>query len=135
VTCTQPEVAAVGEPTFPARPDRQLLTKRLSSADRAITEQSTAGFSRLVVDGRHRVRGATVVGPRAGEALAELTLAVTRGLTTSDLTAAIHPYPTYADPQWNAAIGDTLGRLGHPAARAVIGTLLVARRALAALRR
>jgi pyruvate/2-oxoglutarate dehydrogenase complex dihydrolipoamide dehydrogenase (E3) component len=135
VTCTRPEVAAVGEPTSPARPDRRLLTKRLASADRAITEQNTDGFSRLVVDHRHRVRGATLVGPRAGEALAELTLAVTRGLTTSDLTNAIHPYPTYADPQWNAAIGDARRRLTRPAARALIGALLLVRRASAVLRR
>ncbi|WP_324278584.1 alpha-hydroxy-acid oxidizing protein [Blastococcus brunescens] len=92
-------------------------------------------FSRLVVDGRHRIRDATVVGPRAGEALAEFTLAVIQGLSTSDLTSAIHPYPPYADPQWNAAIGDARGRLAHPAARVVIGGLLLARRALLATRR
>lgn len=135
VTYTQPEVASVGEPTSSVAPDRTVLTRRLRSADRAIAEQNTDGFSRLVVDGRHRVRGATVVGPRAGEALAELTLAVTRGLTTSDLTAAIHAYPTYADPQWNAAIGDARGRLARPAARLAIGALLLARRASATLRR
>lgn len=135
VTYTQPEVAAVGEPTFSAGPDRRVLTRRLRSADRAIAEQNTDGFSRLVVDGRHRVRGATLVGPRAGESLAELTLAVTRGLSTSDLTAAIHPYPTYADPQWNAAIGDARARLGRPAARVAIGALLLLRRGFLATRR
>lgn len=93
VTYTQPEVAAVGEGTWAVGPDRTLLTRRLRAADRAIAEQNTDGFSRLVVDGRHRLRGATVVGPRAGEALAELTLAVTRRLTTSDLTSSIHPIP------------------------------------------
>ena len=135
VTFTQPEVASVGEPTWAPGPDRRVVGRRLRSADRAIAEQNTDGFSRLVVDGRHRVRGATVVGPRAGEALAELTLAVTRGLSTSDLTGSIHPYPTYADPQWNAAIGDARGRLARPAARAAIGVLLLARRASAAVRR
>ncbi|WP_104523528.1 dihydrolipoyl dehydrogenase family protein [Blastococcus atacamensis] len=135
VTYTQPEVASVGEPTSDVGSGRTVLTRRLRSADRAIAEQNTDGFSRLVVDGRHRVRGATVVGPRAGEALAELTLAVTKGLTTSDLTSAIHPYPTYADPQWNAAIADARGRLTRPAARAVIGALLGARRLSAVLRR
>ena len=135
VTCTRPEVAAVGEPTWPQRPDRRLLTTRLTSADRAIAEQNTDGFTRLVVDDRHRLRGATVVGPRAGEALAELTLAVTQGLTTSHLTSAIHAYPTYADPQWNAAIGDARRRLARPVARRVIGALLLARRVSAVLRR
>ena len=135
VMYTQPEVAAVSEPTSPVGDGRRVLTRRLRSADRAIAEQNTDGFSRLVVDGRHRVRGATLVGPRAGEALAELTLAVTRGLSTSDLTGAVHPYPTYADPQWNAAIGDARARLARPAARVVIGALLLARRGLLAARR
>ncbi len=135
VTCTSPEIAAVGEPTGVEVPGRKLLTERLTAADRAIAEQSTDGFTRLVVDDRHRIRGATVVGPRAGEALAELTLAVSQGLTTRNLTGSIHPYPTYADPQWNAAIGDVRRRLTRPAARAVIGALLLARRASAGLRR
>ena len=132
MTYTQPEVAAVGEPTSSVGDDRRVLTRRLRSADRAIAEQNPGGSSRLVVDGRHRVRGATLVGPRAGESLAELTPAVTRGLSTSDLTAAIHPCPTYAEPQRNAAIGDARSPLGRPAARVVVGTLLLARRGLRA---
>jgi len=129
VTFTRPEVAAVGEPTADPGPDRSVQTQPLRKADRAIAEQSTEGFTRLVVDGRHRVRGATVVGPRAGEALAELTLAVSRGLTTSHLTGAMHPYPTYADPQWNAAIADVRSRLTGRSGMVVLTALRLARRA------
>lgn len=129
VTFTRPEVAAVGEPTADPGPDRSVQTQPLRKADRAIAEQSTDGFTRLVVDGRHRVRGATVVGPRAGEALAELTLAVSRGLTTSHLTGAMHPYPTYADPQWNAAIADFRSRLTGRSGMVVLTALRLARRA------
>jgi len=132
VTFTRPEVAAVGEPTTGPGPDREVLNQPLRTADRAIAEQSTEGFTRLVVDGRHRVRGATVVGPRAGEALTELTLAVSRGLTTSHLTGAMHPYPTYADPQWNASIADFRGRLtGRPGMLALTALRLVRRARLA----
>jgi pyruvate/2-oxoglutarate dehydrogenase complex dihydrolipoamide dehydrogenase (E3) component len=129
VTLTRPEVAAVGEPTAEPGPDRRVQTQKLKHADRAIAEQSTEGFTRLVVDGRHRLRGATVVGPRAGEALSELTLAVSRGLTTSHLTGAMHPYPTYADPQWNAAIADVRGRLTGRAGRVALTVLRLVRRA------
>ncbi len=129
VTFTQPEVAAVGEPTAGTGPDRRVHTQSLGRADRAIAEQSTDGFTRLVVDGRHRVVGATIVGPRAGEALTELTLAVSRGLTTSHVTGAMHPYPTYADPQWNAAIADVRGRLTGRAGRLVLTALRLVRRA------
>lgn len=129
VTFTRPEVAAVGEPTADAGPDRSVQTQPLRRANRAIAEQSTDGFTRLVVDRRHRVRGATVVGPRAGEALAELTLAVSRGLTTSHLTGAMHPYPTYADPQWNAAIADFRSRMGSRSGKVALTALRLARRA------
>ncbi|MGY2127022.1 dihydrolipoyl dehydrogenase family protein [Blastococcus sp. SYSU DS0617] len=128
VTFTRPEVAAVGEPTGEPGAGRRVHTQPLRRADRAIAEQSTEGFTRLVVDARHRVRGATVVGPRAGEALTELTLAVSRGLTTSHLTGAMHPYPTYADPQWNAAIADYRGRLTSRSGRIALTALRLARR-------
>jgi pyruvate/2-oxoglutarate dehydrogenase complex dihydrolipoamide dehydrogenase (E3) component len=128
VTFTRPEVAAVGEPTGEPGDGLRAHTQPLRRADRAIAEQSTEGFTRLVVDGRHRVRGATVVGPRAGEALTELTLAVSRGLTTSHLTGAMHPYPTYADPQWNAAIADFRGRLTSRSGMVALTALRLARR-------
>ena len=60
------------------------------------------------------MRGATVVGPRAGETLGELTLAVTRRLRTRHLAATTHPYPTFNDGPWNAAIADVQGRLAAP---------------------
>ncbi len=129
VTFTRPEVAAVGEATADPGPGRRVLAEPLRRADRAIAEQSTEGFTRLVVDGRHRVQGATVVGPRAGEALAELTLAVSRGLTTAHLTGAMHAYPTYADPQWNAAIADVRSRLTGGFGRVVLTALRLTRRA------
>jgi len=81
-----------------------------------------------VLDRRGRVIGATVVGPRAGETLAELTLAITRGLRARDLAAIMHPYPTFGDGPWNAAITDVRSRLNAGAAR-------IAVRALAAVRR
>ncbi|RBY93968.1 oxidoreductase [Blastococcus sp. TBT05-19] len=135
VTYTSPEIAAVGEPTGALADDRRLVERPLRSADRSVTDQDDAGFSRLVVDSGHRVRGANVVGPRAGEALAELVLAVSQGLTTGDLAGAMHAYPTFADPQWNAAIRDVRRRLAGPAARRVLTVLALTRRAVLAVRR
>ncbi|MCZ2813461.1 FAD-dependent oxidoreductase [Modestobacter sp. VKM Ac-2979] len=124
VTFTQPEVAAVGAPTGTAeQAGLRVLEQGHQHSDRAITDRRTDGVTRLAVDARHRVRGATVVGPRAGETLAELTLAVTQGLTTSDLTASTHPYPTHADPVWQAAISDYRSRLAAPVPRRAIAAL------------
>ncbi|MEO6414043.1 MAG: FAD-dependent oxidoreductase [Pedococcus sp.] len=113
VTFTHPEIAAVGVGT--ERPPQGLNVLHWSDkhVDRAIAEGSTDGFTRIVTDQRGRILGATVVGPRAGETLAELTLAVNQGLKTRDLAGSTHPYPTYGDGPWNATIADVQQRLGR----------------------
>ena len=131
VTFTDPEVAAVGASTSAPGPadGSTVVTRRHDHVDRAVAEADRAGFARLALDARGRVVGATVVGPRAGETLAELTLAVRLGLRTRDLASTIHAYPTYADGPWNAAIDDVRERLGRgPIARAT-SVLLRLRRA------
>lgn len=112
VTYTAPEVAAVGLPA--GAPGTTTRTRRHDEVDRAVVEGRTAGFSRLVLDRRGRVVGATVVGPRAGEVLAELALAIRHGLRARDLAGVMHAYPTWADGPWNAAIADVRERLAAP---------------------
>lgn len=134
VTFTQPEVAAVGLGHDHARTHPGLTVRTLEHADvdRAIAEQHTAGYSRLVLDAKHRVVGASIVGPRAGESLAELVLATRHGLRTRDLAAASHAYPTYADGVWKAAIADVQQQLTQPTLQAVSRTLVALRRRLTA---
>ena len=104
------------------------VTRDSDHVDRAVVDDRTDGFTRLTLGRRSRIEGATVVGPRAGETLAELTLAVRKGLSTTDLAGTIHPYPTYGDGPWNAAIADVRGRLASPFARRVTAALRWARR-------
>ena len=116
VTFTDPEVAAVGVPTNDApSPDRvTTVTRSHTLVDRAVTEGEVGGFARLALDRKGRIVGGTLVGPRAGETLPVLTVAVRMGLRTRDLASAIHAYPTYADGPWNAAIDDVRRRLQQP---------------------
>jgi pyruvate/2-oxoglutarate dehydrogenase complex dihydrolipoamide dehydrogenase (E3) component len=127
VTFTDPEVAAVGLGTDRVPPGLRTVDWSHSHVDRAVAEGAFGGFVRLVVDKRGHVLGATVVGPRAGETLGELTLAITRGLTTRDLAGITHAYPTYNDGPWNAAISDVQGQLERPATRRALGALARAR--------
>ncbi|MEJ7647442.1 MAG: FAD-dependent oxidoreductase [Nakamurella sp.] len=124
VTFTRPEVAAVGVPTAGAR----TVQVRHDELDRAVTEGEVAGFSRLAVGRRGRIIGATVVGPRAGETIGELALAVGQQLTTGDLAGVTHPYPTWSDGAWNAAVADYRSRLGTPVASRLTGLLMRLRR-------
>ncbi len=127
VTFTDPEVAAVGLETDRPASGLRTIDWSHSHVDRAVAEGALGGFARLVVDKRGHVLGATVVGPRAGETLGELTLAITRGLTTRDLAGVTHAYPTYNDGPWNAAISDVQDQLERPATQRVLGTLARAR--------
>jgi pyruvate/2-oxoglutarate dehydrogenase complex dihydrolipoamide dehydrogenase (E3) component len=126
VTYTSPEIAAItgGE-------SGQRATSRTvwhSHLDRAITEDRTEGFTDLLVGRGGRVVGGTIVGPRAGESLAELSLAVHKKLTTSDIAGATHAYPTYSDGVWNAAVLDVRERLQSPLTRTAIKGLAMIRR-------
>lgn len=122
VVYTDPEVAAVGRPTWshdPAAPART-ITRHHDHVDRAIAEGRTEGFSRLALTRTgSRIVGATIVGPRAGESIAEMTVAVRARMRVTDLAATIHAYPTYADGPWNAAVDEVRRRLAHPRVQAV----------------
>ena len=136
VTFTQPEVAAVGVSTdqSEARNDLTLLEWGNEHLDRAVIEGTTGGFTRLVVDAKGRVLGATVVGPRAGETLGELTLAIRHGLRTRDLAGTTHAYPTYNDGPWNAAIADVRTRLNRPGTARATRVLATVRRRWVSIR-
>ncbi|WP_219416930.1 dihydrolipoyl dehydrogenase family protein [Pseudonocardia nigra] len=132
VTYTAPEVAAVG--VGADEPGVTVRTVRHDEVDRAVAEGRTSGFSRLVLDRRGRVVGATVVGPRAGETLAELTLAVRSNAKAGDLAGTMHPYPTFGDGPWNAAVADVRARLAAPFARRATDALVTMRRTWLELR-
>lgn len=132
VTYTDPEVAAVGAPSWSDGTAPRTVTRRHDAVDRAVTDGRTSGFSRLVLDAKGRtVTGATLVGPRAGESLAELTLAVRKGLSAVELASTIHAYPTYSDGPWNASIDVVEDRLAAPTAQRVTSAVVRVRRAWA----
>ncbi|MBG6214815.1 MAG: FAD-dependent oxidoreductase [Cryobacterium sp.] len=128
VTFTHPEVGAVGLQSKDAViGGHRIVTRDHEHVDRAVTDAKTDGYTQLVVNKRGRVLGGTVVGPRAGETLGEISLAVKNRLTTSDIAGTTHAYPTYNDGLWNVALADVRHRLGS-------GLVLTATRALRRLR-
>ncbi|GAA1158074.1 dihydrolipoyl dehydrogenase family protein [Nesterenkonia sandarakina] len=127
ITYTSPEVAAVGL-TEATGPGMTTSTVSLEDTDRAVTEESREGFVRLVIDRRGRILGGTIVGPRAGESLGELSLAVAQKMTTRQLAGVTHAYPTYNDALWNAAIVHARQALGSPVVKTLTrGLAAVAR--------
>lgn len=95
VTFTDPEVAQVG--VGGAVPLGSIAHRRaLDRTDRAVCDGETEGFIEIVVNRSGRILGATIVAPRAGEMITELTLAMNAGSKLADLAATVHPYPTYS---------------------------------------
>lgn len=125
VTFTDPEIAVVGIDPRTARriPGLHVQTLSHRDLDRAIAEAETDGLTQLVLDRKHRIVGASIVGPRAGETIGEMALAVKLGLRTRDLAGTTHPYPTYNDGPWNASIADVRSQLAQPITSRLIATV------------
>ena len=68
------------------------------ASGRALSIDRTDGLTKLVIEpGSERVLGVGIVGPGAGELIAEGTLAIEMGAVASDLKLTIHAHPTLSE--------------------------------------
>ncbi len=98
VTFTDPEIASLGLSENEAKAKYSIATYLVpfSAVDRAITADRTEGFVKIITKKwSSKILGCTIVGPRAGEMLGEISLAMSAGIPLRKLAALIHPYPTY----------------------------------------
>ena len=101
VTYTSPEVASVGMTLDAARrkdASSEAHSVPFAAIGRAVGTGHAEGFAQLVTSGaHHRVVGGQIVGPHAGELIAEVALAVELEATLDDLAATIHAHPTHSE--------------------------------------
>ena len=104
VVYTEPECAQVGVSADAIENDAGLRVIKfdMKDLDRAIAENATAGFVKLVVR-KGRLVGAHVVGQHAGEIIHELALAVQQKMKLSTLTTLVHAYPSWSQVNRRAA--------------------------------
>jgi len=100
VLFTDPEIAAIGlseaQATLKYGNSIQIYTVPFESVDRAITDGRTEGFVKIITKKwSGKIIGATIVAPRAGEMLMEISLAMNEGISLRKLATLVHPYPTY----------------------------------------
>ena len=104
ITFLDPEIARVGLTEVEARRvhrDVEVIRFPMSRVDRARILGETEGFIRLIVAGRRfvgrlgggEIVGAHIVGPRAGEVLHEVVLAMQARVFAGRVAQAIHAYP------------------------------------------
>lgn len=66
----------------------------------------TFGLAKLVYEiGTGKVLGFHALGPHASELLAEVTLAIRKGLKVADIAGTIHAHPTLSEIIWECADG------------------------------
>jgi dihydrolipoamide dehydrogenase len=107
VVFTDPEVAWCGVLEAEAlRTGRAIKVARFpwASSGRAATIGRSDGLTKLIVDAASgRVIGAGIVGPGAGELIAEAALAIETAVTVEDLASTIHAHPTLSESLMEAA--------------------------------
>ena len=75
-----------------------------AASGRAVGIGRTEGFTKLLFDeATHRVVGAGIVAPNAGDLIAEVALAIEMGCEAADIGLTIHPHPTLSESVGMAA--------------------------------
>jgi dihydrolipoamide dehydrogenase len=107
VVFTDPEIAWCGLTEAGARQQgRKVKAVRFpwGASGRAATLGRADGVTKLVVDPEtERILGVGIVGPGAGEMIAEGVLAIEMAAVAADLKLAIHPHPTLSETIMEAA--------------------------------
>ncbi len=107
VVFTDPEIAWCGLTEREAREkNRSVTVARFpwAASGKARTLGRSDGFTKLVIDPvSEHVLGVGIVGPGAGELIAEGVLAVEMGATARDVALTIHPHPTLSETMMEAA--------------------------------
>lgn len=101
VAYTDPEVAWVGLTEIEARKQGVAFKKGLfpwMASGRSLSMARDEGFTKLLFDpATRRVLGGGIVGPNAGELIAEVALAIETGADAADIGLTIHPHPTLSE--------------------------------------
>ena len=101
VAYTDPEVAWTGLSEIDAKAQgREVETATFpwAASGRALGMGRGEGLTKVIFDAENRrILGAGIVGPHAGELIAEATLAIEMGADAADVGLTIHPHPTLSE--------------------------------------
>ena len=101
VAYTDPEIAWVGPTETEAKEqgiDYEKGSFPWAASGRALSLNRDEGMTKLLFDkSTRRIIGAGIVGPNAGDLIAEVALAIEMGCDAEDIGLTIHPHPTLSE--------------------------------------
>jgi dihydrolipoamide dehydrogenase len=107
VVFTDPEIAWAGVTQAEAeekKMDVEVVKFPWGASGRAVTLDRTEGLTKLIVDRKtERILGGAIVGPGAGDMIAEIVHAIEMAATAYDIGHTIHPHPTLSETIMEAA--------------------------------
>ena len=108
VIFTQPEIAAVGKTEDQLQAEKVAYRKGVfpfRANGRARTLGQIDGKVKILADAKtDRILGVHILGPRAGDLIAEATAAITFGASAEDLARTCHAHPTLPEAIKEAAL-------------------------------
>jgi len=106
VVFTDPEIAWAGLTEEEAKKSGREFAVAVypwAASGRAQAIGRVDGLTKWIIDPRtERVLGCGMVGPGAGELIAEAVLAIEMGCVVRDITESVHPHPTLSETMMNA---------------------------------
>lgn len=107
VAYTDPEIAWVGVTEAEAKEKGINYGKGVypwAASGRSLSIGRDEGLTKLIFDeASHRIIGAGIVGPNAGELISEAALAIEMGCDVEDIALTVHPHPTLSETLMMAA--------------------------------
>lgn len=96
----EPEIACVGATEQQLKDSDiryQVGAVPISIIGRSNTSDQDTGYVKVLADHRGVLLGASIVSPRAGEMIHELTLAIHQGIKARTVAETIHAFPTWSE--------------------------------------
>ena len=100
VAYTDPEIAWMGKTEEQCKAEGIEYTKGAfpwAASGRSLSIGRNDGITKVLFDKDHRLIGAGMTGPNAGELIAEAVLALEMGADVEDIALTVHPHPTLSE--------------------------------------
>ena len=99
-TFTDPPLGSIGMNEQMAKSagiDYEVWTEEFKDNDRSLAEGQNLGKIKMLLDDKEKPIGVQILGPHAGDLLAEWVAVLNGKVKLSTLAAAVHPYPTIGE--------------------------------------